>query len=81
MRSLVAATLLAAGYVAAHAEEKTWKFTDKSPVPEVDPSSILDLKDTVTLEAWIKPEKQASGGGRIIDKLIAGSSVGYLLDT
>jgi len=81
MRSLVAATLLAAGYVAAHAEEKTWKFTDKSPVPEVDPSSILDLKDTVTLEAWIKPEKQASGGGRIIDKLIAGSSVGYMLDT
>ena len=60
---------------------ETWGFTASSPIPEVEPTSLLDLKDTVSLEAWIKPEKQSPGGGRIIDKLVAGQSVGYMLDT
>ena len=60
---------------------ETWHFTASSPIPEIESTSVLDLKDTVSLEAWIKPERQSQGGGRIIDKLVAGQSVGYLLDT
>lgn len=59
----------------------TWKFTSSSPIPEVESSPKVNLTDSVTLEAWIKPEKLPNGGGRIIDKLIAGTNRGYLLDT
>jgi len=60
---------------------KNWKFTASSPVPTVEEKKELNLTDTVTLEAWIKPQKQNGGGGRIIDKSEAGTSIGYLLDT
>ncbi len=35
----------------------------------------------LTVEAWILPEKQSAGGGRIIDKTTPGSANGFLLDT
>ncbi len=41
----------------------------------------LDLTEAVTLEAWIRPERFAPGGARILDKSQAGTSTGYLLDT
>ncbi len=41
----------------------------------------IDLTDSVTLEAWIKPRTMDSQGGRIIDKGTAGTQSGYMLDT
>mgnify|MGYP001814065013 CR=1 FL=1 len=41
----------------------------------------IDLTDSVTLEAWIKPRAMGNGGGRIIDKGTAGTKSGYMLDT
>jgi hypothetical protein len=48
---------------------------------EVAHDARLDLADGCTLDAWICPRQQASGGGRIIDKSMVGASNGYLLDT
>ena len=43
--------------------------------------ALLNCEDGVTLEAWIRPGKQASGGARIIDKTPVGRATGYMLDT
>ncbi len=48
---------------------------------EVKSDPRLNLTDACTLAAWIRPEAQAAGGGRIIDKSRAGTANGYLLDT
>jgi len=48
---------------------------------EVAQSEKLDFTKGCTLEAWIAPERQPGGGGRIIDKSKAGTSDAYLLDT
>lgn len=48
---------------------------------EVADAERLDLTSGCTLAAWIRPEAQAPGGGRILDKSAVGTSNGYLLDT
>ena len=53
----------------------------------VQPRRVLDGSESfhplggLTLEAWVKPEKQEPGGGRIIDKTTPGTVNGFLLDT
>ena len=51
------------------------------PFLEAERHGALDLRQAVTLTAWVKPEKLAPGGGRIIDKSVPGTSLGYVLDT
>ncbi len=41
----------------------------------------LDLTDEVTLEAWVKADRMAQAGGRILDKSRPGTQLGYMLDT
>lgn len=48
---------------------------------EVANNDRLNFTKACTLEAWIAPDKQPGGGGRIIDKSKAGTSNAYLLDT
>ena len=48
---------------------------------EVPHSPALDLREAVTLAAWIRPEEPPQGGARILDKTRVGGSDGYLLDT
>ncbi len=48
---------------------------------EVGPDTRLDLTSAATLEAWVRPSALPAGGARIIDKSLAGTSNGYLLDT
>jgi hypothetical protein len=48
---------------------------------EVAKDPTLDLREAVTLEAWICPRELPPAGARIIDKSEVGSSNGYLLDT
>ncbi|MHB8897990.1 MAG: LamG-like jellyroll fold domain-containing protein [Thermoguttaceae bacterium] len=48
---------------------------------EVTHDDAVNLAGGCTLEAWICPQQQAAGGGRIIDKSEVGTSNGYLLDT
>ena len=45
---------------------------------EVPDSPSLDLSGQITLVAWIDP---SALGGRVVDKITAGGSDGYLLDT
>jgi len=44
-------------------------------------TKALDLRDEVTLEAWIRPGRLPQGGARIIDKSVPGTQEGYVLDT
>jgi len=48
---------------------------------EVADSERLDFTKGCALEAWIAPDEQPGGGGRIIDKSKSGTSNAYLLDT
>jgi hypothetical protein len=48
---------------------------------EIGHDPRLDLARGGTLSAWICPQQQSPGGGRIIDKSAVGTSNGYLLDT
>jgi hypothetical protein len=53
-------------------------------VPELGgalPVGEADLTHALTLEAWLKPETLAGGGGRIFDKITPGKDDGFLLDT
>jgi hypothetical protein len=43
--------------------------------------SKAELPGSVTVEAWVKPQKQAAAGGRIIDNCSPGGSNGFILDT
>jgi alpha-L-fucosidase 2 len=44
-------------------------------------SRSLNLTDEVTLEAWVKADRMPQGGGRIVDKSVPGTQIGYMLDT
>ena len=48
---------------------------------EVAQDAALDLTQAGTLEAWIAVEALPQEGSRLIDKCVAGSADGYLLDT
>jgi hypothetical protein len=48
---------------------------------EVAHHARLDLRKSVTLAAWIRPQAGTPADGRILDKSRAGTSNGYLLDT
>jgi hypothetical protein len=54
---------------------------DGSAYLETPHTAGVDLSDSMTIEAWVKPDHLPPGGGRILDKSHAGSSDGYLLDT
>jgi len=41
----------------------------------------LALTSACTLSAWVRPEALPGGGARIIDKTLAGTAEGYMLDT
>jgi hypothetical protein len=48
---------------------------------EVAHTPILDCRDGVTLEAWVRPAQLPESGARLIDKSPAGAATAYLLDT
>jgi hypothetical protein len=48
---------------------------------EVAPDARLNLTADLTMEAWVRPDMQAPGGARILDKSRVGTANGYLLDT
>ncbi len=48
---------------------------------ETPHGAALDLTHSVTIEAWVRPDRLPPGGARILDKTHAGDSDGYLLDT
>ena len=48
---------------------------------EAAPSGGLDLTNGLTIECWIAPDSLSAQGGRIIDKGVAGTGLGYVLDT
>lgn len=54
---------------------------NNAPIYSADPDPALDLKDEVTLEAWIKASPMPDAGGRILDKTLPNSQVGYMIDT
>ncbi len=76
-RVLVALTCL----VAAAGAADGLRFPGDVPFLSTPHTKALDLRDEVTLEAWIKPGKLPGGGARIIDKSIPGTQEGFVLDT
>ncbi len=66
----------------ARAQTAALVFDANTPSYQITPQTALDVRDEITLEAWIQPNAQMPpGGGRILDKSIAGTDEGYLLDT
>ena len=66
----------------ARAQTAAMNFADDTPIYQIAPQLALDLQSEITLEAWIQPnDKLPQGGGRILDKSVAGTNEGYLLDT
>ena len=57
------------------------RLGEGGPTYQAKPGPALDLSDAVTLEAWVKADPMPNGGGRILDKLIPGTSDGFTLDT
>ncbi|HUU92430.1 MAG TPA: DUF5703 domain-containing protein [Phycisphaerae bacterium] len=51
------------------------------PHAALDGSEDWAFEKGLTIEAWIKPEKMGSGGGRLVDNITPGGSDGFLLDT
>ena len=72
------ALLLAA---AMAAPEDGWRLDSSAPLYQATGGQALDLTDEVTLEAWVKADRMAQPGGRILDKSAPGTSEGFMLDT
>ena len=51
------------------------------PLYQTALTPALNFTDALTLEAWVKAAPMPESGGRILDKLIPGTSEGYTLDT
>ncbi|MEI7938505.1 MAG: DUF5703 domain-containing protein [Verrucomicrobiota bacterium] len=47
----------------------------------VSNSAAWDFGPGMTVEAWVKPQKLPGGGARLLDKITAGGSDGFLFDT
>ena len=58
-----------------------FRLDDRSPLYEIEPQKALDLIDEVTLEAWVQADRMTSAGGRVLDKTVPGTQLGYMLDT
>jgi alpha-L-fucosidase 2 len=56
-------------------------FDRGGQILEVNSCRALELRDAVTLEAWIKPAQFDQPGVRLIDKSPAGAQSAYMLDT
>lgn len=57
-------------------------FTGLNLQPKVLTNSAgWDLTSGLTIEAWVRPERLASSGARLMDKITPGGSDGFLLDT
>jgi alpha-L-fucosidase 2 len=58
-----------------------YRLGGQSPLYVVPPQAALDLRDEVTLEAWLRADHMDAGGGRICDKAPPGTSEAFTLDT
>jgi alpha-L-fucosidase 2 len=72
---------LVALFFASAAAEEGYRLDDRSAMYVAGPDKLLDLTDAVTLEAWVKADPMEHVGGRILDKSVTGTQLGYMLDT
>ena len=82
--AVVAGSLLRVGEAAwaDTASDDSLRLGEYGPIYQAaadDPA--LRPADGVTLEAWVKSDPMAEGGGRILDKLIPGTNNSFTLDT
>ena len=61
--------------------QEGFRFGGNSASYEAPDTPELDIRDELTLEAWVKADKMDEAGGRIIDKSVSGTQQGYMLDT
>ena len=66
---------------AALPAQEGFRFGGSSASYEAADTPELDIRDELTLEAWVKADKMDEWGGRIIDKSVSGTQQGYMLDT
>ena len=57
-------------------------FTGTDLKPQIiSNSAAWDFTAGLTIEAWVKPQKLAGSGARLVDKITPGGSNGFLFDT
>ncbi|HXL77455.1 MAG TPA: LamG-like jellyroll fold domain-containing protein [Candidatus Eisenbacteria bacterium] len=71
-------TLLGGATFASGKVGQGFSFNGTDGFVEIPDAPSLDIQTQITLEAWIRP---TTLGGRILDKITAGTADGYLLDT
>jgi hypothetical protein len=62
-------------------EGKQKLMCSRNALGTVSDSAGWDFGSGLTVEAWVKPQKLPDGGARLVDKITAGGSDGFLLDT
>ena len=72
---------LLAWMASATASDAGYRLDGQSPIYATAPAKSLDLKDEVSLEAWVKADPMGAAGGRILDKSAPGTQLGFMLDT
>ena len=80
LAALAAVSLLKEGQADTPAPDGLM-LSENGPIYQAVGEHALDLSDAVALEAWVKADPMPRGGGRILDKLIPGTSDSFLLDT
>ncbi len=73
-----AATLVGGAGYAAGRVSQAFSLNGSSAWVEVPDGAALRVTGAFTIDAWINP---TATGGRVVDKITAGGSDGYLLDT
>ncbi len=58
-----------------------YRLDDRSTIYVVPAQRALDVRTDLTLEAWVKADQMSPAGGRILDKTLPGTQLGYMLDT
>ncbi|MBI5631873.1 MAG: carboxypeptidase regulatory-like domain-containing protein [Nitrospirae bacterium] len=71
-------TMMNGAVFSAGKVNKAFSFDGIDDFVQVPDSASLDIAGQITMDAWIYP---TALGGRIVDKITAGGSNGYLLDT
>jgi alpha-L-fucosidase 2 len=73
--------LVACSFSTAFSAEEGYRLDDQSALYVAAPAKQLDLTEEVSLEAWVKADVMDKAGGRILDKSLGGTQLGYMLDT
>ena len=65
----------------AQGDASPTRFAGSGAILETPSATLLNVRDEVTIEAWVLPARYDQAGVRLVDKSQAGAQTGYMLDT